>query len=286
MADPTRIFVSHSHEDDRWCRAFIAALRKAGADIWYDEHNLGYGRLMDEIERELHFRDVFVVVLSPAAVASPWVRREVNAAIQLHDKQPERILLPVIAETCEVPLLWNEYKRVCGPGDTGLPSEVAAGRVLSALGVSLNPAIPPQPAPATGESMSPPGNTGSLEEQLREYDRVLVFNSDDVDTLERKGDVLRELRRPGDALVTYEHALALQPDRANLWWAKGTVLSHLRQYGPALAAFERAIALEPEYTDAWYGKMWALIRLGHREEAQVVYERAKSLSEHRNTSNQ
>lgn len=269
-----------------WCRAFIAALRKAGADTWYDEHNLGYGRLMDEIERELHFREVFVVVLSPSAVASPWVRREVNAAIQLHDKQPERILLPVIAETCEVPLLWNEYKRVCGPGDMGLPPEVAAGRVLSALGFSPNPAIPSQPAPAARESASPPENASLLEERLREYDRALVFNASNVDILERKGDVLRKLHRLGDALVTYEQALALQPDKASLWWAKGTVLSHLRQYEPALAAFERAIALDPEYADAWYGKMWALIRLGRREEAQAVYERVRLLSEHGSAGNE
>jgi hypothetical protein len=36
MAAP-RVFVSHSHNDNEWCRAFVAALQAAGWDVWYDE---------------------------------------------------------------------------------------------------------------------------------------------------------------------------------------------------------------------------------------------------------
>jgi len=52
VAQP-RVFVSHSHEDDAFCRALVAGLRAAGADVWYDEHNLGSGQLLDTIEAEL-----------------------------------------------------------------------------------------------------------------------------------------------------------------------------------------------------------------------------------------
>src|SRR5262249_42615594 len=66
---PARLFVSHSHqpEDLAWCQTFVEALRTAGLDVWFDDQNLGYGALGDVIERELRARDVFVVVLSPAA---------------------------------------------------------------------------------------------------------------------------------------------------------------------------------------------------------------------------
>lgn len=117
MAQAARIFVSHAHEDNAWCRAFVQALRQAGADMWYDEHNLGYGTLGEEIERELRARPIFLVILSPAAIHKPWVRREVEAAISLKDEEPERIVLPMMAE---VPLFWRGYKRVAGPGDAGL----------------------------------------------------------------------------------------------------------------------------------------------------------------------
>jgi hypothetical protein len=128
-----RAFVSHSHDDAAWCHAFVAALREAGIDLWYDEHNLGYGRLMDEIERELRSRPIFMAVLSPSAVASAWVRREVHAAIRLHDADPMRVVLPVIAVQCELPLLWGDYKWIGSPDSENLDPSEAARRVLQAL---------------------------------------------------------------------------------------------------------------------------------------------------------
>jgi len=147
MAEQQRVkaFVSHAHEDSAWCNMFVAALRQAGVDVWYDEHNLGYGRLMDEIERELRHRRVFLVILSPAAVASSWVRREVHAAMSLHDADPERIILPIISQPCEVPLLWSEYRWLSGPNDAGLPPNEAAQVALRTLGIGQAARTPGQP---------------------------------------------------------------------------------------------------------------------------------------------
>src|SRR5689334_3836564 len=78
-----RIFVRHSHEDDAFCRALVQALRVAGADAWYDEHDMGSGRLGPTIERELRKRPVFVVILSPAALRSQWVEDETRWAYGL-----------------------------------------------------------------------------------------------------------------------------------------------------------------------------------------------------------
>lgn len=139
------VFVSHAHEDSAWCNMFVATLRQAGVDIWYDEHNLGYGRLMDEIERELRQRRVFLVILSPAAIASPWVRREVHAAMSLHDADPERIILPIISQPCEVPLLWSEYRWLSGPNGAGLPPNDAAQSALRTLGIGQAARTPGQP---------------------------------------------------------------------------------------------------------------------------------------------
>lgn len=138
------IFVSHAHEDSAWCNTFVGALRQSSADVWYDEQNLGYGRLMDEIERELKQRRIFLVVLSPAAIASQWVRREVHAAITLHDAEPDRILLPIMAQQCEVPLLWSEYRWLSGVNDSGLPPTEAAREVVRTLGIGQTTRAPGQ----------------------------------------------------------------------------------------------------------------------------------------------
>src|SRR5262249_35105008 len=75
-----KIFVSHSHKDAAACHALVAALRGAGADVWYDEHNMTAGRLGPIIERELGARPVFILVLSPTALASSWVEDEARWA--------------------------------------------------------------------------------------------------------------------------------------------------------------------------------------------------------------
>src|SRR5260370_12928928 len=126
MADraTSKVFVSHSHEDDIFCRALVEGLRRAGADVWYDEHNLGSGQLIDTIEVELRERPVFVLVLSPAALTSQWVRHEVKWAFQRLQREPSRILLPVLAEAVEEDAIWlflQDFKRVEAPAVQPLP---------------------------------------------------------------------------------------------------------------------------------------------------------------------
>src|SRR5258708_21757227 len=96
-----KVFVSHSHEDDAFCRQLVSALRQAEADVWYDEHNLGSGQLLDTIESELRVRPVFVLILSGAALRSQWVRNETKWAFTQLQREPERILLPVLASAVE-----------------------------------------------------------------------------------------------------------------------------------------------------------------------------------------
>jgi tetratricopeptide (TPR) repeat protein len=234
MAEAADIFLSHAHEDNAWCRTFVEALRQGGATVWYDEHSLGYGVLGEEIERELLARPIFIVILSPASVNSPWVRLEVDAAIHLRDQNPERILLPVVAEKAEVPLIWQEFKRVSGPGDTGIGAPEAASQVIQRLGIVTANATA---APA------PPVQTETAEEA------------------NARGDVLAELQR-------YEEALALDPQHAATWNNKGNALAELQRYEESLSAYEQALALDPQDADAWDNKIAVLEDLGRSAEVQ------------------
>jgi hypothetical protein len=56
MAQQLRVFVSPSSHDDAFWRTVVTALRDTGADVWYDEHNLGSGQLRGVILRELGSR--------------------------------------------------------------------------------------------------------------------------------------------------------------------------------------------------------------------------------------
>ncbi|HEX8994958.1 MAG TPA: TIR domain-containing protein [Ktedonobacterales bacterium] len=166
------IFVSHSYADHAWSRAFVATLRSRGADVWYDEHNMGYGLISRELEVQLQARSVFIVVLSPTSVASPWVRREVDAAINLHDMDPSRVIIPVVAAKCEIPLFWNQFRHVSGEHDTGLKPSEAAERVLAMVAVGelispLAPAMPIMPENASGDAPGVLPGAGAQSRQLR-----------------------------------------------------------------------------------------------------------------------
>src|SRR5258707_4322337 len=135
MAQAARIFVSAAPGDPGWCRAFVPAVGEAGADVWYDEPDLGDGVMGEEIARELQARPMFIVILSPAALASPQVHREVSAASGVQEKAGpgSRSMLLVMAEQADVPRLWADYQRVSGPGDRGLAAPEAARRALTTL---------------------------------------------------------------------------------------------------------------------------------------------------------
>lgn len=77
-----RIFVSHSHQDNDWCRPFVEALKAVGYDVWYDETGLtGGDEWLDSIQREVENREVFLLILTPEAWDSKWVQREFKSAI-------------------------------------------------------------------------------------------------------------------------------------------------------------------------------------------------------------
>ena len=200
MPQAAHIFVSHNGHDAQWCHDFVAGLRVTEADIWYDEDNLGYGQLMTEIERELRNRPIFIVVFSPTAVASKWVQREVNAAIRLADHDAQRIILPVVAERCDIPLFWRGYKRINGPDDGGLTAQEAAGRVIRALALApAGAAVAPAPVAKT-------------ETKKEAFER---------------GNGLYAQKRFTEALAAYDRALALDPQFALAWNNKIALLRRL-----------------------------------------------------------
>ena len=161
MATALPIFVSHSHEDKAFCQSLVTALRNAGADVWYDEHNMESGNLMDVIMRELDRRKIFIVILSKNAFASRWVRKETGWAYELAERDPTRVILPVTAAPIERSdfggangwLFLHDYKRIEAPGFQPLPLAETIGRVLHALALTPAGEAPAPTAPQPTESV-------------------------------------------------------------------------------------------------------------------------------------
>ncbi|WIG58884.1 MAG: hypothetical protein OJF49_001631 [Ktedonobacterales bacterium] len=134
----SRIFISHSHADNNFARKLADELRAAGADVWYDEHNLSSGDFLNNISRELRDRSVVVVVLSKSALASQWVNTDLDSALALHLREPGRIIVPIVAEPLApetLPPLLASFKRIAAPGDQPYSPEEAARHLLDTLGL-------------------------------------------------------------------------------------------------------------------------------------------------------
>jgi hypothetical protein len=78
-------------------------------------------------------RPHFVVILSAAAVASEWVNREINAALDLDDEGSLTTLLPVIAGRCRIPLMLRGYRRLEGSDGAPIAADEAAVRCVRLL---------------------------------------------------------------------------------------------------------------------------------------------------------
>ena len=153
----SRVFVSHSHHDNDYCREFVRALREQGHQVWYDEHNLGWGALRATIEKEMPQCQHFIAIFSPDAVASDWVNAEIDAALDLLKEGVLETITFVVARECVVPLLLRRWKRIEGRNSASIPAQEAAGRAAAILASAGNSATPPVMAtPTAAPPILPP----------------------------------------------------------------------------------------------------------------------------------
>lgn len=76
------VFGSYSREDSAFALKLISDLRSSGASVWLDQLDIFTGVRWDtEIEVALARCTAFLVILSPASVATENVRDEIDFAI-------------------------------------------------------------------------------------------------------------------------------------------------------------------------------------------------------------
>jgi tetratricopeptide (TPR) repeat protein len=292
MAEQLRVFVSHSHEDDAFCRTLVEALRDAGADVWYDEHNLGSGRLHDVLLRELGHRPIFVVILSKGAFASRWVKRETDWAEELADRDPSRLLLPVTAGQIARDdfgaengwLAYYSYKRIEAPGFAPYLPDEAARRLLRTLGLTPRGEAPAPVAPQPTESVDDLLTRGKVLVAKKQYtearplfERASQLAPGSFDAWAMLGYLLGELGRWQELLTACDRALALDGSNAPTWVNKGRAFGGLGRFQEELVALDRALALDPNLAMAWNNKGAALNGLKRSDEALVACDRALAL---------
>ena len=97
---PNEVFLSHASADRAFVTKLADTLRRHGVPIWYSDTNIrGAQQWHDEIGAALRRCDWMVLIFSPDAVASRWVKRELLFSLQ-QDRFDGRII-PVLHRPCD-----------------------------------------------------------------------------------------------------------------------------------------------------------------------------------------
>jgi tetratricopeptide (TPR) repeat protein len=135
--------------------------------------------------------------------------------------------------------------------------------------------------PASGEMDYDRGNAlrdlGRPEEALASYDRAIAQRPDFAEAHNGRGGIVRDLGDFQEALRCFNRAVALKPDFPEAHFNRGSALAVLGRDVEALAGFERAIVLNPDFAEAHKGRGDALAKLRRFEAALTSYGRAMRL---------
>ena len=102
---------------------------------------------------------------------------------------------------------------------------------------------------------------------LELINRVISLAPKNAIAYSNRGNILKELYRLDEALISLDKAIELQPDYAEAYNNKGNVLQDLHRYEEALQWYDKAIALQQNYAEAYSNKGNALELLHRHDEA-------------------
>ena len=140
------IFLSHNSADKDFVRRLAADLDSQGIKCWLDEAEIKVGEsLIEKIRDGIDSFEYVAAILSPNSIASAWVQKELDVAMNLEISGRRVKVLPVMYRKCELPgfLLGKKYADFT---DESKYNEAFAELVRS-VGVvfNINALVPPKP---------------------------------------------------------------------------------------------------------------------------------------------
>ncbi len=192
----TKLFISHSSQDDGFVRELREALELHGQQGWIDSRELrGGDPLWPEIQKAIEEASAYAVVVSTDALQSKWVGKELSHALDVQ-RERGRDQFPVI------PLSLNGTKlgvleEFFGEEPLYIPVSGEVGGIeaaLNAILVAMGKRLPPDVAPTPRPKVEP------LEELVLELTDLKFHEEDGV------------RRASARARLVYEPATAGQED--------------------------------------------------------------------------
>lgn len=89
-------FISYSNKDQEFAKSLYEDLQRRGVRCWYAPEKLEIGaKFRSAIDESIYKHDKLLIVLSKNSIASAWVGKEVETAMERERNQGQQILFPV-----------------------------------------------------------------------------------------------------------------------------------------------------------------------------------------------
>ena len=140
MKKQSSVFLSYSSKDKQFANRLAVDLQLAGVRVWIDEGEIKLGdSLIEKIRNGIDEVDYLSVVLSPTSVASEWVKREVDIAMNQEIEGRKVKVLPLLYQKCDLPW-FLKGKRYADFTDEGIYNDSFA-EILRRLGIAENDTV-------------------------------------------------------------------------------------------------------------------------------------------------
>jgi tetratricopeptide (TPR) repeat protein len=270
-----RAFLSYSHndEDATFCRHLHSDLFAHGVHAWVDFSRLPVGEAFDaRIAKAIEDSEFFLIVLTPQAVASSYVRRELQCALNQRAIAAKPLILPLLLRDCDVPeeiadLSWCDFRSEFERPFSGLVSGITGERAAFDAYQPTTGAQTPYVTSRRDESIAHYNSgvqafqRGDLKAALREFEAACELDPSNTDAEYNAAAVGYELAMKLDPQVfiepviqRYERVLSLRPrdpdalvNLATIYATNDSVLNLER----ANELLTRATEVAPAYALAW-----------------------------------
>ena len=96
-----KVFISYAHSDEVLAQKVVAILEEAGLEVWDDTREILPGdNWAEQVARALKESEAMVVLLTPEATRSRWVRREIEYALG-EKRYSKRLILVLVGEPAD-----------------------------------------------------------------------------------------------------------------------------------------------------------------------------------------
>lgn len=104
-------FLSHTSIDKPFIEKLANDLRQVGVNVWFDKWEIKISESLTwKIEEGIRGNEYLIIVLSPEAISSEWVKSELGAAWAKQMQQKRVVVLPILYRNCDVPLFLLDRK--------------------------------------------------------------------------------------------------------------------------------------------------------------------------------